>query len=88
MKNLLLGRFSYIVVPVLSAALALLVGGIILLLLGANPVDAYIAMLRGAWGSPNALADSVVKATPLLFVGRHVTFDEIALANVRVFDGW
>ncbi|MFN7917729.1 MAG: DUF4178 domain-containing protein [Vicinamibacterales bacterium] len=26
--------------------------------------------------------------TPLLFVGRHVTFDEIALANVRVFDGW
>ncbi len=69
MKNLLLGRFSYIVVPVLSAALALLVGGIILLLLGANPVDAYIAMLRGAWGSPNALADSVVKATPLLFVG-------------------
>ena len=69
MKNLLLGRFSYIVVPFLSAALALLVGGVILLLLGANPVSAYIAMLQGAWGSPNALADSVVKATPLLLVG-------------------
>ncbi|MFN8470943.1 MAG: ABC transporter permease [Anaerolineae bacterium] len=69
MKNLLLGRFSYIVIPLLSAALALLVGGVILLLLGANPVAAYIAMLQGAWGSPNALADSLVKATPLLFVG-------------------
>lgn len=26
--------------------------------------------------------------TPLLFVGRHVAFDELALANVRTFDGW
>lgn len=25
---------------------------------------------------------------PLLFLGRHVSFDEIALANVRTFDGW
>lgn len=26
--------------------------------------------------------------TPLLFMGRHVGFDEIALSNVRTFDGW
>lgn len=25
---------------------------------------------------------------PLLFMGRHVSFDEIALANVRSFEGW
>ncbi len=40
-----------------------------LLLLGANPLDAYLAMARGAFGSPNTIADTLVKATPLLFVG-------------------
>ncbi len=40
-----------------------------LLLLRANPVEAYLAMAQGAFGSPNALADTLVKATPLLFVG-------------------
>ncbi len=69
MKNLLLGRYNYIVVPLLSAILGLAVGAVILLMLGANPIEAYAAMLRGAWGSPNAIADSLVKATPLLFVG-------------------
>ena len=69
MKNLLLGRYNYIVVPLLSAILGLAVGAVILLMLGANPIEAYAAMLKGAWGSPNAIADSLVKATPLLFVG-------------------
>jgi len=40
-----------------------------LLLLRANPLEAYAAMLEGAFGSSNALADTVVKATPLLLVG-------------------
>jgi ABC-type uncharacterized transport system permease subunit len=47
----------------------LLVGAVMLLMLGANPVEAYVAMAQGAFGSPNALADTLVKATPLLFVG-------------------
>lgn len=41
----------------------------ILFLLGANPLDAYGAMVHGAFGSPNAFADTLVKASPLLFVG-------------------
>ncbi|MBI3913265.1 MAG: ABC transporter permease [Chloroflexi bacterium] len=40
-----------------------------LLALGANPLDAYAAMLQGAFGSPNAFSDTLVKAGPLLFVG-------------------
>lgn len=47
----------------------MLVGGIILQLLGANPLDAYAAMANGAFGSTNAFADTLVKASPLLFVG-------------------
>jgi general nucleoside transport system permease protein len=63
------GRINFIIVPLLAAVLGLLVGAVIILLLGANPIEAYLAMAQGAFGTPNALADSLVKAGPLLFVG-------------------
>ncbi len=55
--------------PILAALAAFLVGGLMLLALGANPIQAYAALLDGAFGSPNSIADTIVKATPLLFVG-------------------
>ncbi|HDD55319.1 MAG TPA: ABC transporter permease [Chloroflexi bacterium] len=55
--------------PVFATAAALLVGAIMLLLLKVNPVEAYKAMWDGAFGSQNALAETLVKATPLLLVG-------------------
>lgn len=63
------GRFNYILVPLAAGGAALLVGALIILALGANPIEAYIGMVQGAFGSPNAIADSLVKAVPLLFVG-------------------
>jgi simple sugar transport system permease protein len=55
--------------PILAALAAFLVGAIMLLALGANPIQAYAALIKGAFGSVNSLADTVVKATPLLFIG-------------------
>lgn len=55
--------------PFLAALAALLVGAVMLLLLGANPLQAYGALVDGSFGSMNSVADTVVKATPLLFVG-------------------
>lgn len=55
--------------PILAALAAFLVGAILLLGLGVNPIQAYGALIQGAFGSTNSLADTVVKATPLLFVG-------------------
>lgn len=55
--------------PVLATLAALLVGAVMLVILGANPFQAYAALLDGAVGSVNSLADTIVKATPLLFVG-------------------
>ena len=69
MKHFDLSRLNAILVPLIASALGLLVGAVILLFLGANPLDAYAAMLQGAFGSPNAFADTLVKASPLLFVG-------------------
>lgn len=55
--------------PVFATLAALLIGAIMLLLLGANPIEGFGALFAGAFGSLNAVADTVVKATPLLLVG-------------------
>ncbi len=55
--------------PVLATLAALVVVGFMLLALGANPFVAYAALVDGAFGSVNSLADTLVRATPLLFVG-------------------
>jgi general nucleoside transport system permease protein len=53
----------------LAVAGALMVGAVLLMALGANPIIAYGELIKGAFGSQNALAETVVKATPLLLVG-------------------
>jgi ABC-type uncharacterized transport system permease subunit len=64
--------FSQIVdalLPVFATFAALGVGALMLLVLGANPIQAYAALAEGAFGSGNALAETAVKAVPLLLVG-------------------
>ena len=58
-----------LVVPLLAVVAALAVGAIMLLALGTNPLQGYAAMLEGAFGSRDALADTAIKAMPLLLVG-------------------
>jgi len=55
--------------PVIAVIAALLVGAVILLLQGANPLEAYRAMFGGAFGNKNGLADTLVKSVPLMLVG-------------------
>lgn len=54
--------------PLLAVLFALAVGAVILLLLGVNPLDAYAAMIAGAFGTVSGITQSVAKATPLLLV--------------------
>ena len=64
-------RFSSLfdaLLPIIATLAALAVGAVMLLLLGANPLDAYSALWDGAFGSTNAFAETLVKATPLLLV--------------------
>jgi simple sugar transport system permease protein len=55
--------------PVFATLAALSVGALMLIVLGANPFESFAALVDGAFGSANALADTVVKATPLLLIG-------------------
>lgn len=61
-------RAVEILLPFLATLAALMVGAVMLIFLGANPLEAYQALIEGAVGSPNAVADTIVKATPLLLV--------------------
>ncbi len=56
-------------VPLAAMLLALLIGAIMLALLGANPLQAYAALVAGVFGSVSGITQALVKATPLLLVG-------------------
>ncbi|MFO7943262.1 MAG: hypothetical protein R6U51_03035 [Anaerolineales bacterium] len=57
-----------VALPVFATLAALIVGAV-MLLLNVNPIEAYAALWEGAFGNQNALAETLVKATPLLLVG-------------------
>jgi ABC-type uncharacterized transport system permease subunit len=63
-----------IAVQVVAVLLAVLIGAIILIVSGANPLEAYAALLRGSFGTPTALGRTLEKATPLIFSGLAVAF--------------
>ena len=73
MKKLLqsewISRLIDTLLPVFAAMIALLLGAVMLFFLKVNPVEAYKALWDGAFGSTNAFAETLVKATPLLLVG-------------------
>jgi simple sugar transport system permease protein len=58
-----------LVFPVVSIVIALLIGAVIMLLTGDNPIPAYAALIRGAIGSPTAIGRTILNATPLIFTG-------------------
>ena len=64
-----LSKLADALLPIFAALAALAFGALMLMILGANPLEAFGALIDGAFGSANALADTVVKATPLLLVG-------------------
>ena len=60
--------------PLLAIALALLIGAIWILAEGSNPIVAYKALLKGAFGSVISLANTGVRTAPLLLAGLGVAY--------------
>lgn len=56
----------------LSVLLAILIGAVIILLNGDNPLLAYATMFQKSFGTPQTLANSLAVATPLIFTGLSV----------------
>lgn len=64
-------RFLY---TILAIVLGILIGSIILLLSGTNPVEAYKVIFLGAFGKPKYISWTIVKAVPLILTGLSVDF--------------
>lgn len=62
-------RLLVALAPGISVVLALAVSGILLQLSGVNPLQAYRFLVTGAFGGPRQIAETILKATPLLIIG-------------------
>jgi simple sugar transport system permease protein len=58
-----------VMLPLLAVLLALAAGGLILLVTGYDPLQAYAAMWEGVFGSTRNFSEVLLKATPLIFTG-------------------
>jgi simple sugar transport system permease protein len=54
---------------VLSIFTALVVAGIFIYLSGSNPIQAYLALVSGAFGDADSMITTVIKTVPLLIAG-------------------
>ena len=55
-----------ILIPLYALVLAFVVGGVLIALIGVNPFEAYWALLRGMFGSPERVAASVARSVPFI----------------------
>lgn len=58
-----------LLVPVLAIMTALIIGALIILATGASVSKAYSGLFYGAIGTPDAIANTLVAATPYIFAG-------------------
>ena len=56
-------------VSLLSILLAVIVGSIVIVVCGFSPLDAYKALVEGAFGSADACMSTFEKSVPLIFCG-------------------
>ena len=57
------------VATLVAVAVALVVSGVIIAIVGGDPIRSYLHILNAAFGSVGVLSDTLVKATPLLLTG-------------------
>ena len=55
-----------------SICAAILVGALVILAIGENPIEAFTELIRGAFGSRTYLANTISRAVPLIFTGLSV----------------
>jgi simple sugar transport system permease protein len=72
-RTLNYGRLLDIGLPVIAILASFLVGSIFLLTLDVNPIEAYTALLNGAFGNVRLITTTVIKTIPLVFTGLAVT---------------
>lgn len=60
--------------PIISAALAIVAGSLIMWASGYDPALAFASLFQGSLGSPKAIGDTVLKSVPLILTGLAVAY--------------
>src|SRR5436853_4688676 len=61
--------FREILFPLIAVIAAFIVGGIVVLLIGDNPIQTYKLLLGSAFSWPDGIGYTLFNATPLIFTG-------------------
>ena len=74
-----------VLVTLFSVVMGLIVGAVILLIAGYNPIEAYTVMLSGIFSRPKYIAFAIIRSTPIILTGVAVTFAfKTGLFNIGV----
>ncbi len=68
------GGLQPVLVPLYAILVALVVAGVVIVLIGKNPIEAYWALLRGMFGTPDRIAASLGRSTPFIGASLAVAF--------------
>lgn len=68
-----LAALSDLGMGLIGVILALGIVAIFIAIIGANPLEAYTALLKGSLGSKNGIAETLVRTTPLLLAALGIT---------------
>ncbi len=66
-------RILNLLMPVLAVLASFLIGSIFLWVLNINPIEAYTALIKGAFGNQRLVTTTIIKSVPLIFAGLAVT---------------
>ena len=58
-----------ILFPIIAVVAALVVGGVVVLIIGDNPIQTYKLMFGSAFSWPDGIGYTLFNATPLIFTG-------------------
>ncbi|MGH8908839.1 MAG: ABC transporter permease [Egibacteraceae bacterium] len=67
-------RLAPIMVPIYAVLVAVVIGGLVILGSGADPITAYAALLRGAFGGVEAITGSLARSIPFIIASLAVAF--------------
>ncbi|AZB43000.1 ABC transporter permease [Bacillus sp. FJAT-42376] len=89
----IISRYMNLVIPVIAVILGLLIGAVVMLVSGYDPVLGYAALWNGIFGDPYNIGDTIRLMTPYILTGLAVAFAfKTGLFNIgvegQVLVGW
>lgn len=68
-KRKTLSKPAFVLVPFVSFFVSLILTGLVLLIFGTDPIETFVSMFRGAFGTKNGFSETLVKTIPLTLTG-------------------